>query len=124
MSGLAMQRIPALSRHPVLRASASRAPLTQTHAGTAVALYGYFPTSAAGYPASVSYSVALDGTATTNYASALAPDADPAKSLLAAFADLTYGEHSVSHLFLQRAPHEVLMVRAKWNLAQVALGEL
>lgn len=83
--------------------SADGAALSLRWNGTAVALYGFFPTSAAGFPASVSYSVALDGTATTNYASALAPDADPAKSILAAFADLTNGEHSVQ-LTLHSSP--------------------
>lgn len=63
--------------------------------GTAVSLFGFFPTSASGFPSSVSYSVALDGSATTNYASAFSPDSDPATSVLASFTNLTNGEHIV-----------------------------
>ncbi|EKM54681.1 uncharacterized protein PHACADRAFT_210467 [Phanerochaete carnosa HHB-10118-sp] len=75
--------------------SADGATLSLRWNGTAVSLCGFFPTSTSGFPSTVSYSIALDGTATTNYAFSFSPDSDPAKSVLASFTDLTNGEHVV-----------------------------
>ena len=62
--------------------------------GTGVALYGYFPPDSSTVPSSLSYSISLDGTSTTNYASSIT-GSDPTQSVLAAFTNLTDTEHSI-----------------------------
>lgn len=63
--------------------------------GTAAILHGYFDTSQAAFPSSVSYSVSLDGVPTTNYVSSFTPDPNSEDNVLAAFTNLTNQEHSI-----------------------------
>ena len=63
--------------------------------GTAVTLYGFFPTSLPAFPAAISYSVSLDGLSTTNYASSFSSDPDSTDNVLASFTNLTNDEHFV-----------------------------
>ncbi|KAI0688175.1 hypothetical protein BC835DRAFT_329691 [Cytidiella melzeri] len=67
---------------------------------TAATLYGFFNTSLPAFPSAVSYSVSLDGVSTTNYASSFTTDPDSQDNILAAFTNLTNGEH-----FLELALH-------------------
>lgn len=69
--------------------------LTCSTSGTAVALYGYFPTASPSYPFTLSYSVSLDGSATTNYASAFPSTSDITQDVLVSFTNLTNKQHSL-----------------------------
>ncbi|KAI0339912.1 hypothetical protein BDW22DRAFT_1399608 [Trametopsis cervina] len=63
--------------------------------GTAVTLYGFFPTSLDAFPATISYSVSLDGVPTTNYASSFTADPNSEDNILAAFTGLANDAHIV-----------------------------
>ena len=63
--------------------------------GTAVTLYGFFPVLSPEFPATISYSVSLDGVPTTNYASSFTTDPDSVDNVLATFTNLTNDEHFV-----------------------------
>ncbi|KAJ3535213.1 hypothetical protein NM688_g7009 [Phlebia brevispora] len=78
-----------------LHATASDgASMTLDWNGTAVSLYGYFPTNNPSFPSALSYSVSLDGISTTNYVSQLS-SGNISQDILASFTSLTNGAHSV-----------------------------
>ncbi|KAK7692350.1 hypothetical protein QCA50_003975 [Cerrena zonata] len=64
--------------------------------GTGVSLYGELDPSDSGQqPNSVTYSVILDGTPTTNYDSFFSASSDYANNILASFSNLTYDQHTI-----------------------------
>ncbi|CAL1706387.1 unnamed protein product [Somion occarium] len=64
---------------------------------TAISLYGELTLSNNGAQQvdSVTYSISLDGTPTTNYGSFFSSPSDYANNILASFANLTYGLHTI-----------------------------
>jgi len=76
--------------------------------GTGIALYGdLLPFGSASNPSgSISYTVSVDGTPTTNYESSFSSSTDPSSNILALFSNLTYGEHLIE-LAMQNAANTV-----------------